>query len=598
MKQLQDDKLDQPAEEDALAAPAKIKPLTPTPDAGAPAAGLPQIQAAPPPAIPAETTPTAASVPPAVPAVAPAPAPAPTPTPTPYGTATGAGAPDQTLSYGYSGSAANLFPGADGKGLTTGGASPGQFWQAFDQSQAAPLDPAEKAKAEAMMRGDQSLMNQYKQQYGANWLQQWGADQDKYAERLRNQTASASDINNLKGKSATDAWAVISGANNPSGANYMNALRAMTSDQRKQFLDQWPEGTRDRAIMEGSLAAQGITVDKADTGQRWDGKTQNNGPMASAIPVYSQGVQGSGVNSQGLAGFGTPSAPSSPATAGQAPPAPAGTLPGVAPAPAGAPAAATGTPTEAATATPNKVATSTAPASSPATSTAAGGLPGVTASPSGAFTATPTDPNDSLLNKTLDYGPLTDRFKVAQSELENWDKTSNPQFQADLRDAMRKAAAGGALGSGMLQTSLGDITANRELQRQGQGTSFLNNALTGSIQDAKDRANFAAGQQGFQAGQQQTAFGQGVTEAQLNEALTNGSFQRALQSLLAGSNGNPADIQLALSQIFGNQASNAGNALGGLIQNKTANSTNTGTNSYLGQLLAGILGGNATTATG
>lgn len=260
----------------------------------------------------------------------------------------------------------------------------------------------------------------------------------------------------------------------------------------------------------------------------------------------------------GLAAQGLP--PMAPAPTVAPPSAPVG-------APAGAPAPAPAPPVEGAVATPQKV----AKVPTQGVGGAAGPFPGISAAPSGAFTKTPTDPNDALTSKTLDYGPLTDRFKVAQSELENVNKTEDPQFQADLRDAMRKAAAGGALGSGMLQTSLGDIVANRDVRRSGRGTSFLNNALTGSIQDAKDRANFAAGQQGFQADQQRTAFGQGVTEAQLRDSLMGSAFQRALQSLIAGSSGNPADVQLALSNIFGNQGANASGALSDLIKGKTAN---------------------------
>ena len=528
------------------------------------------------------------------------------------------GAPSQTQSFNLP-NAATQFPGADGTGPTTGGSSPGAFYQRFDQSQAAPLSPEEQSKATRIMQGDQSLMNEYKQQYGAGWFDKWGADQDMYDKRLRNQTATGGDINALSGMSGQKAWDVISGKTtiggsqdgSQMGTNYMNALRSMTPDQRTQFLNQWPEGSYDRAMIEGSLAAQGITSGSGDTGQRWDGKTQNNGPMASAIPVYSGNVQGTGTNSQGLAGYG---APSSPPTPGGAP-----ALPSVAPAPTAGPnfdefmrqeqerlageAKHNAGPGgfdkgilagEGYTATPGKVGTTYAPpAGSPAT-----GLPGVGAAPSGAFTQTPTTAENALTNQTLDYGPLTDRFKVAQSELENWDKTSNPQFQADLRDAMRKAAAGGALGSGMLQTSIGDIAQNRELTRQGMGTSFLNNALTGSIGDAKDRANFAAGQQGFQAGQQQTAFGQGVTEAELNDRLTGNAFSRALQTLIAGQSGNPADTQLALSGIFGNAGADAGNALSSLIGNKTANGGAADTSGYLQMILDAIKKqGGGTTAT-
>jgi hypothetical protein len=211
--------------------------------------------------------------------------------------------------------------------------------------------------------------------------------------------------------------------------------------------------------------------------------------------------------------------------------------------------------------------------------------------PNTAPTLTSTDPNNPLTGQTIDFGPLADRFKVAQSELENWNKTTDPQFQADLRRAMQKAAAGGALGSGMLQTGLGDIALNRETQRQGMGTSFLNNALTGTIGDAKDRAALAERQQGFQAGQQGTAFNQAVTQAQLEDQLTGNQFQRELQKLIAGSSGNPADIQLALSNIFGNAGSDASNALSGLISGKTANSGAGAQTNYFADLLKQLLGG-------
>lgn len=300
--------------------------------------------------------------------------------------------------------------------------------------------------------------------------------------------------------------------------------------------------------------------------------------LAGNATAAKPGEQAAGLAAQGL----PPIAPA-PAAGFTATP---GKVANVIPPPAGAPAPASAPSVGGVVATPQKVANvPTQPMGA-----GAGALPGISAAPSGAFTTKPTDPNNALTDQTLDYGPLTDRFKVAQSELENVNRTEDPQFQADLRDAMRKAAAGGALGSGMLQTSLGDIVANRDVRRSGRGTSFLNNALTGSIQDAKDRANFAAGQQGFQADQQRTAFGQGVTEAELNERLTGGAFQRALQSLIAGSNGNPADIQLALSQIFGNQGANASNALSSLISGKTANS-GASSGGYLADLLKQILGG-------
>jgi hypothetical protein len=286
-----------------------------------------------------------------------------------------------------------------------------------------------------------------------------------------------------------------------------------------------------------------------------------------------------------LAGMAAGSIPSGPSSGGAAP-----ALPSAAPAPPSAPSspgAPPAAPTPPGSPGPAPAPSSGAPLGTP--------KPAYNVAPSSAPTLTPTDPNNPLTNQTIDYGPLADRFKVAQSELDNWNKTSDPQFQADLRAAMQKAAAGGALGSGMLQTGLGDIALNRETQRQGMGTSFLNNALTGTIQDAKDRTSLAERQQGFQAGQQGTAFNQGVTEAQLEDQLTGNQFQRELQKLIAGSSGNPADTQLALSGIFGNAGADASNALSGLISGKTANGASSGGSNYFADLLKKLLGGGSDT---
>ncbi len=283
-----------------------------------------------------------------------------------------------------------------------------------------------------------------------------------------------------------------------------------------------------------------------------------------------------------LAGMAAGSIPSGPSSGGAAP-----ALPSAAPAPLPAPSspgAPPAAPTPPGLPGPAPAPSSGAPLGTP--------KPAYNVAPSSAPTLTPTDPNNPLTNQTIDYGPLADRFKVAQSELDNWNKTSDPQFQADLRAAMQKAAAGGALGSGMLQTGLGDIALSRETQRQGMGTSFLNNALTGTIQDAKDRTSLAERQQGFQAGQQGTAFNQGVTEAQLEDQLTGNQFQRELQKLIAGSSGNPADTQLALSGIFGNAGADASNALSGLIKGKTANgASDASSGNYFAELLKQLLGG-------
>lgn len=71
----------------------------------------------------------------------------------------------------------------------------------------------------------------------------------------------------------------------------------------------------------------------------------------------------------------------------------------------------------------------------------------------------------------------------------------------------------------------------------------------------------------FEAGQQQSAFGQALQQAQLEEALTSGSYGRALSSLGAGMLGNPADIAMQLAGLYGGQATAAGQGAGSLLGN-------------------------------
>lgn len=190
---------------------------------------------------------------------------------------------------------------------------------------------------------------------------------------------------------------------------------------------------------------------------------------------------------------------------------------------------------------------------------------------------TPTDANNALTNQTLSVGDTADRFRLAQDQWSNFERATNPQYQATLRDTLRAGAAAGGLGSGQLRTSLGNAQNNRELQLDTQRNDLLNNALGGSIDDAYRNVGIAQQQQGFQQGQQQQAFGNEIAGADLNERLTSGSFNRALQQMMQGQSGNPAQTQLALSEIFGNQSSAAGQSLADLIAGMSARNASGGT---------------------
>jgi len=185
---------------------------------------------------------------------------------------------------------------------------------------------------------------------------------------------------------------------------------------------------------------------------------------------------------------------------------------------------------------------------------------------------------------------MADRFKIAEDRY----NAGEPAYQAALRTAEHHAFGAGRGVSGALRTSLGDAASAREGQRVG----FLSDALNGSIDDAYKNIGIAQQQQGFQKGQQDTAFGQDLATKQLQESLTNGAFGRALQQLTAGNANSPDQIALILSQIFGSQATGAGQAASGLFgqQGQTAGTPTSGTPDWLAAILRQIGSGSSGTA--
>lgn len=199
---------------------------------------------------------------------------------------------------------------------------------------------------------------------------------------------------------------------------------------------------------------------------------------------------------------------------------------------------------------------------------------GVGTSPSGNTSGnTPLNTANPLTHQRLQVGPLADRFAIAQQKLDAFRKANDPAFQADLRDARRIAASAGALGSGKLQSSIGDVVSNRRTREDAAGMGFLADALSGTIGDEFAKTGIDQQQQGFQAGRQDRAFDEAQTLRALQEALTQGQHNRSLDTLNAGNTGDPSNLWATLSQIFGSQSSAAGQSLADLIRAQTSTPT-------------------------
>lgn len=219
-----------------------------------------------------------------------------------------------------------------------------------------------------------------------------------------------------------------------------------------------------------------------------------------------------------------------------------------------------------------------------------------TVGPSGAGTVSGLAPNMTTVNPSSDLrsqqitpGASLDRFALANQQYDTYASSTDPQYQAALRDAARAAAATGQLGSGMLRTSYGDLANTRAQSLQNERDTLFQNALQGSVQDAQTQFSDLLAEQGYQTAAQNQAFNQGVTGASLQDQLTNSAFQRALEQATYGSSGNPADMYLTLSQLTGQQSGAAGSALSNLLGSMANASASAGSQQQMNAILTAIL---------
>lgn len=128
-----------------------------------------------------------------------------------------------------------------------------------------------------------------------------------------------------------------------------------------------------------------------------------------------------------------------------------------------------------------------------------------------------SNPND-LTNTTLARDPSIDRFALAKQNLKDFQDTTNPAYEASLRDANRYAFANGRGYSGIENNSIGDLASQRDTAIRGEQDTLLNQALNDTISDQFKDVGVQQQQQGFQAGQQQTGFTQGLQTEQQQQA--------------------------------------------------------------------------------
>lgn len=196
------------------------------------------------------------------------------------------------------------------------------------------------------------------------------------------------------------------------------------------------------------------------------------------------------------------------------------------------------------------------PATAPATTP--GGTPGVALSQ--------INPDASLLSQQITPSNDIDRTKVFQDSLNSTIKNViDPAYETSARNLNRYNFGAGRGVSGEARTSQGDLADSRERRiadLTAQGTA---DATRGSIDDMYRNVDELQQERESQRNLSNDAFGQSYANAQLEDALTNSAFNRADRQSAAGEAGNPGNAGLILSQIFGNQSSEAAKAAAGLF---------------------------------
>lgn len=194
------------------------------------------------------------------------------------------------------------------------------------------------------------------------------------------------------------------------------------------------------------------------------------------------------------------------------------------------------------------------PPSGGATGTPPSTAPGSTSSsarPNAGVGLTPTDPLNALTQQTITPNNTVDRVKLARDAYNSAVTNDlNPQFQADLRDTAAQSFGAGRGVSGMNRTRLGNVQSDFERTKANLENNLITGATNGSIDDMYKNLGIAQQQQGFQAGQEQTAFNQNYSVQQLSDSERQQLFNEAMQQFYAGNIDDPAQFYEQLASQY------------------------------------------------
>lgn len=141
-----------------------------------------------------------------------------------------------------------------------------------------------------------------------------------------------------------------------------------------------------------------------------------------------------------------------------------------------------------------------------------------------------------------------DRTAQAKSLLANFDASTADQQRQDYRDVGSYASSLGRLGMGQTAQDIQEVGRKHLTDRATLEAKLAYDTSDQAIQDAANQRGELRTERGYQTGQGQTAIDRAVQQAQLEEAIRNGTFNRGLALGDAGRAGNPAYAQLTAAE--------------------------------------------------
>lgn len=148
---------------------------------------------------------------------------------------------------------------------------------------------------------------------------------------------------------------------------------------------------------------------------------------------------------------------------------------------------------------------------------------------------TAIDPTNDLRNKAITPTNDVNRYDLVNQRLKNYEATQLPQYQANVRGIVQNNAAMGRVGSGMLNTSLGNEALAAENARNAYFGDLLTNATEGTITDAANNRAELRGERGYQNALEDQAYSRARQQRLDQEDILNSQFARgATRANVAG----------------------------------------------------------------